>query len=287
MKKILLTGASGLLSSKFIKLYGNDYEIHKIYRNKENLEINEYNIDLINLNEIINLLDKIDKIDIVIHLSAQALVWKSIQNPIEDINSNIISTVNLLESFKAYGLEKFIFTSSEAVFGELSSPIESSIKNPITPYGITKYTCENYLSFYRKKYNLNYHIIRPSFIIDFDMSRNPLFDILNTFKTGKVNLFQSVNSEFNFVTSDIVSLNINNVIRDKVLIKELNVVNSINTRIMDVINHLQNNFNRFTVIDKPNIAKQTLDSEYADVKSSNKVDVIDFCNQYIKFHNLG
>lgn len=286
MKKILITGASGLLSSKFIKLYHRNYDIFKIYRNKKNLEKNEYNIDLNDSKQLLKLINKIEKIDIVIHLSAQTLVWKSIQNPIEDINSNIVSTVNLLESFKSYGLEKFIFASTEAVYGELISPVETSEKVPVNPYGISKLTCENYISFYQTKYNLNCHIIRPSFIIDFNMSRNPLFDILNAFKNGSVTLFQSINSEFNFISSDKVASIIHRIINEEILIKELNIVNSTNTNLNEIVNYLQKEYSTFTVIDKPNKVKQTLNSIYPEIKDLNKENILDFCTQYINFHSL-
>ncbi len=103
-------------------------------------------------------------IDIVYHKAAQVDVQKSIENPIFDGNVNILGTINILEACKATNAKKIIYSSSAAVYGDpkyLGIDEEHPI-NPISYYGISKYTPENYMRMYNELYNIDYTILRYS-----------------------------------------------------------------------------------------------------------------------------
>lgn len=101
-------------------------------------------------------------IDYIFHLAAQIDVRKSLANPILDITSNIIGTVNLLNLAIKYKVRKFIFASSGGVmYGNTDKPAKETDKvNPESPYGIDKLTGENYIKLYSSIYGLNYTILR-------------------------------------------------------------------------------------------------------------------------------
>ncbi len=93
----------------------------------------------------------------VVHLAAQVNVTASIENPNLDTRSNVLGLVNMLSMSKKYGVQKFIFASSAAVYGlNEDFPIdESSSKDPISPYGISKLVGESYCTKWSEIYELD------------------------------------------------------------------------------------------------------------------------------------
>ena len=88
------------------------------------------------------------KIDTVIHLAGVSSVEASFDDPIKDANSNIISTLNVLRFVKEKNIKNFIFSSSMCVYGNLGNNVnESDATKPISFYGISKLTSEEYIRF--------------------------------------------------------------------------------------------------------------------------------------------
>lgn len=99
------------------------------------------------------------------HHAAQMDVRRSVADPGFDAGINILGTLNLLEAAREVGVERVIFASSGgAVYGEPSvfpAP-ESHPHHPASPYGITKSTGEQYLSFYHDVHGLSSIALRYS-----------------------------------------------------------------------------------------------------------------------------
>ena len=99
----------------------------------------------------------------IIHLAAQINVRQSTENPMFDANVNILGTINLLQLAVTYGVRKVVFASSGgAVYGEqqqFPAP-ETHSTAPMSPYGISKLTCEHYLEYFRCTAGLNYAALR-------------------------------------------------------------------------------------------------------------------------------
>lgn len=98
-----------------------------------------------------------NRFNAVVHLAAQVNVTASINNPNLDTRSNVLGLVNMLSMAKKYGVEKFLFASSAAVYGlNEDLPInESSSKDPISPYGISKLVGESYCMKWGEIYELD------------------------------------------------------------------------------------------------------------------------------------
>ena len=94
--------------------------------------------------------------DVVVHLAAQTDVSSSLEDPQEDARSNVLGLVNVLNLSAKYGVKKVIFSSSAAVYGlQEGVPIrESAPCAPISPYGISKWTGEQYLLKWRELFGL-------------------------------------------------------------------------------------------------------------------------------------
>ena len=87
----------------------------------------------------------------VLHLAAQVSVQKSVDNPIQSCQQNILGFLTILDAAHKVGA-RLVYASSAAVYGE---PIELPIKethplSPISPYGLEKVTNEQYASLYTR-----------------------------------------------------------------------------------------------------------------------------------------
>jgi UDP-glucose 4-epimerase len=102
------------------------------------------------------------KIDAVMHFAGEALVAKSVREPSTFYAANVACGVNLLDAMVRHGVNKFIFSSTAAIYGEPEVvPIpEDHPKAPINPYGKSKLTFEQILADYRGYTGLKYVTLR-------------------------------------------------------------------------------------------------------------------------------
>jgi UDP-glucose 4-epimerase len=110
-------------------------------------------LDLGDRHELAKVLGR-DRFDAVFHFAAKALIPESVSNPGMFFDSNVASGIALLESVRAAGIKRFVFSSSAAVYGNPStSPIdEDQPKNPVNSYGETKLALERALYWYSGAY---------------------------------------------------------------------------------------------------------------------------------------
>jgi len=100
---------------------------------------------------------------VIVHLAAQINVRQSTEDPMFDANVNIVGTINVLQLAVKYGVRKFVFASSGgAVYGEQNQfpAPETHPTAPLSPYGISKLTCEYYLEYFRHVAGLSYAALR-------------------------------------------------------------------------------------------------------------------------------
>ena len=92
--------------------------------------------------------------DAVMHFASFIQVGESVQQPDKYYRNNVTYTLGLLDAMRAHGVDKFIFSSTAATFGEPQySPIdEHHPQQPINPYGRTKLMVEQALADYDKAY---------------------------------------------------------------------------------------------------------------------------------------
>lgn len=121
------------------------------------------------------------KIDLVIHLVSSTI--PSSGEPVYDIESNLISTIRLLELMKKYEVPKILFVSSGGtVYGrveEKAAVDELHPTNPISSHGIVKLAIEKYLQLYQHLHDIKYLIVRFS---------NPYGEFHTSEKQGLINV---------------------------------------------------------------------------------------------------
>ncbi len=116
-------------------------------------------------NDAVERLWKQERYTILIHAAAQMNVRKSVEDPIMDADINVLGSLNLLEAGRKYGLRQVIFSSTGgAIYGEpqFTPQDENHPVLPVSPYGITKHTLENYLHYYTNEYDIQSVSLRYS-----------------------------------------------------------------------------------------------------------------------------
>ena len=103
-----------------------------------------------------------EKIEAVIHFAANSLVGESMSNPLKYYDNNLCGTKVLLEAMVAYGIDKIVFSSTAATYGEPENvPIlETDRTEPTNTYGETKLSMEKMMKWTSKAHNLRYVALR-------------------------------------------------------------------------------------------------------------------------------
>jgi UDP-glucose 4-epimerase len=165
--KVLVTGGFGFIGSHIIDvlLAENHYVIAidnfvagKLENVKTpvayyNLDISEKSLEQVFMNE---------RPEYVIHHAAQVCVSQSLANPMADVRTNVMGTIQLLALSVKYNVKKFIFASSCAVYGSAEQiPVhEDDPLQPLSVYGCSKYSAEQYIQSFSRIYGLSYIIFR-------------------------------------------------------------------------------------------------------------------------------
>ncbi|WP_455717229.1 UDP-glucose 4-epimerase GalE [Anaerosporobacter sp.] len=103
-----------------------------------------------------------EKIDAVIHFAANSLVGESMENPLKYYDNNLCGTKVLLEAMVAHGIDKIVFSSTAATYGEPERvPIlETDKTEPTNTYGETKLSMEKMFKWTSLAHNLRYVSLR-------------------------------------------------------------------------------------------------------------------------------
>ncbi|NMH70944.1 NAD-dependent epimerase/dehydratase family protein [Bacillus sp. RO3] len=164
--KILVTGGAGFIGSHLVDLLLSEGHTPIILDDLSNGSeanvpsgVKLYRKDI--LSDKVEHIFKKEKPDIVMHLAAQVNVDRSMENPAEDAAINVLGTLRLLEYSIKYGVKKFIFSSSCAVYGYTNEVIhEESPTSPISFYGTSKLVSETYIKLFHRLYHIPYTILR-------------------------------------------------------------------------------------------------------------------------------
>ena len=158
--KIAITGGSGFIGTNLASLLKKEHDILILDKSQPKIQdVDFIECDLLESEKISSVLENFD---IVIHLAAAVGVKLTEENPLHTLNLNIKGTQNILESCKQNNVKKIIFASSSEIYGEaVHVPIkETDPPMPITNYGVTKITGEEYVKAFAKISPIKYSILR-------------------------------------------------------------------------------------------------------------------------------
>ncbi len=167
--KCLVFGGCGFIGSHLVDhLILNGYSVKVFDKTKVNTNNIQQHLNSIELvrGDFANKEDlklAIGDTDYIFHLIGTTVPQSATQNPIYDLESNVVSTINMLEIAKTAGIKKIIFASSGGtIYGiPRQNPIsEEHETHPICAYGISKLVIEKYLHLYYHLYGLPYVSLR-------------------------------------------------------------------------------------------------------------------------------
>lgn len=167
MKLLVLGGAGYIGSHTATELLDNGHEVVIAdnlvtgYREAVPEKATFYQGDLRDKDFLVDLLTK-EKVDAVIHFAAFSLVGESVTNPLKYYENNLYGTKVLLDAMIETGVDKIVFSSTAATYGEPENiPIlESDRTCPTNPYGETKLAMEKMISWAAKAQGLHFVSLR-------------------------------------------------------------------------------------------------------------------------------
>ena len=180
MQAILITGGAGFIGSHVVRLFVNKYPQYKIINvdtltyagNLENLKDVEQSpnytfvkADIVQVHALQQIFSQ-HTITGIIHLAAESHVDRSIIAPLDFVYTNIIGTVNLLNTAKnawknSYEGKRFYHISTDEVYGTLGKTgffTETTPYAPNSPYSASKASSDHFVRAYGETYNLPFVI---------------------------------------------------------------------------------------------------------------------------------
>jgi dTDP-glucose 4,6-dehydratase len=172
-KKVLITGGAGFIGSHLVKQINSsrDWKVSVLdsityagdLKNLKDTEMeNFYRYDIKHLDTLKKLSSE-NTFDAIIHLAAESHVDRSIENPLEFVETNVNGTVNLLEiglqQFKKNPKFVFYHVSTDEVFGDIPLELdykfdESTSYDPSSPYSASKAASDHFVRAYHRTYGL-------------------------------------------------------------------------------------------------------------------------------------
>lgn len=152
--KVLVTGGAGYIGSVVAQqLLAQEHEVHVL----DDLSAGHPDAVLSgaqwhhgDLSAAAEILDS--SFDAVIHLAAKSLVGESVQHPERYWHGNIVATLGLLDTMRAAGVKRLVFSSTAAVYGNPLPDLPGGLITedhptaPINPYGASKLAIDHMLT---------------------------------------------------------------------------------------------------------------------------------------------
>lgn len=168
MSKILVTGGAGYIGSFMVReLESKGFETVIVDNlsqgHKEAVEgFRLEKIDLVNEKDKLDALFASEKFDGVVHMASFIQMGESYKDPAKYYKNNVCGFMNLLDSMRMGNVKNIIISSTAGVYGNpVKLPIEENDpKNPLNPYGETKYILERMLEDYDAAYGVKFMSIR-------------------------------------------------------------------------------------------------------------------------------
>lgn len=167
--KVIVLGGGGFLGSAIVDKFLEDGHEVRVF---ERPRINPYRVfsdcekvewiygDLMSVHDVNHALEGVD---VVVHLVSTTLPKNSNDDPIYDVQSNLVGSLQILDAMVKQNVNKIIFISSGGtVYGDpIYLPIdEKHPNNPRVSYGVTKLAIEKYLLLYQNLYGIKANILR-------------------------------------------------------------------------------------------------------------------------------
>ncbi len=272
MQRVLLTGGAGFIGSHLTKRYVDEgydtivvdnlssgkYNNIKEFESRPNFHFEK--LDITDKEALRKVFEKYHP-TIINHHAAQKSVPNSIKRPLYDLQINGVGLLNVLTLVEEYPIDKFIFVSSG---GALSKEINAGEKSRETDmpqfmssYAITKFSGENYVKLYAKRYGFSYTILRYANVygtnqtMDGECGVVPIF--VNNILQNKSSILMTYDDMPRGCTRDYVNAedlgDINMLVTEKSANRVLNIGSGKEISILDIYDIIQKVFGTNLSID--------------------------------------
>ena len=195
--KILITGGAGfigshledfLLSPKYDLVaidnlsLGTMENINHLTNHKKFKFIKE---DLLRLDKLKNIFQE-NKFDAVFHLAANSDIANSANNPGTDLDNTFLTTWNTLECCRMFHVNKFVFASTSAVYGDTTRKLSEEFGPlwPVSYYGAGKLASETFICAYSSMNNIQSWIVRFPNVVGERMTHGVIHDFIEKLKSN-------------------------------------------------------------------------------------------------------
>lgn len=189
---ILVTGGAGFIGSHLCDalrkrghhitvvdnlVLGKKENIAHLRDEKDFLFIEE---DLLH-EEAMRLIFKAGNFDMVYHLAANSDIQKGGENPMLDYNLTFNTTFNVLQLMKEFGIKKFFFASTSAIYGETFDVLSEDYGplKPVSNYGAGKLASEAFISAFSYTYKIQTWITRFPNVVGERFTHGVIYDFIN------------------------------------------------------------------------------------------------------------
>jgi UDP-glucose 4-epimerase len=222
LMQVLVTGGAGFIGSNLIKQLCEDG--HTVTALDNLLTGYRSNLDPFpqvrfiegDIRDEAAVEDAIRGAEVVFHLASSVGNKRSIEQPLDDAEINVMGTLRVLEAARRTGVRKIVASSSAGIFGELKTlPIrEDHPIEPDTPYGSTKLCMEKLCLAYAKLYDLEavclryFNVYGPNQRFDAYGNVIPIF-VFKMLRGDKITIFDDGEQTRDFINvRDVVQANI-------------------------------------------------------------------------------
>jgi UDP-glucose 4-epimerase len=164
---ILVTGGAGYIGSHVVKLLGQQGRDLVVFDNlstgtKEAVTFGKLIVGDLNDRELVERVLKEESIQSVLHFAGSIIVPESVERPVDYYQNNTVNSLYLAQACLKAGIDKFIFSSTAAVYGipEDGEASEETLTNPISPYGRSKLMTEWTLEDISRAHNFRSVVLR-------------------------------------------------------------------------------------------------------------------------------
>ena len=166
--RVLVTGGAGYVGSVVVEELveaGHDVLVYdSLSRGHRGAVLQNTNLIVGDVNDCDKLRGALGRyrVEAVVHMAADSLVAESMQQPGRYYRNNVSAGISLLEAMRTCGVNRLVFSSSAAVYGEPETqPIEETAPTcPTSPYGETKLAFERAMHWYEKAAGIRFVSLR-------------------------------------------------------------------------------------------------------------------------------